>query len=203
MFKMIDLPYSYDALEPYIDAKTVEIHYSKHHQGYLNNLNKVLEGYEVFVGEKTIEEILSDVENIPEKIKDDVLFHGGGYANHNFYWSLLTPNGGGSPDGKLMDAIVRDFGSYENFKDQMVNVSTGVRGSGWGFLATNSDGKLSIVKTYNHGNPLSQGLTPLLTIDVWEHAYYLNYQNRRKEYVEKIFNILNWDRIEDLYNNSL
>ncbi|GAA0077607.1 superoxide dismutase SodA [Clostridium sp. CTA-5] len=199
-YDKIKLPYSYDALEPYIDAQTVEIHYSKHLQTYVNNLNKLLEGYDKFTDEKTLEEILAHPTKIPRKIRQGVINQGGGVANHNLYFSILSPNPKKAPEGMLLEQINYTFGNLENLKEEMSNISINQFGSGYGWLAKDKKGKLKLISTSNQDTPLSLGLTPILTIDVWEHAYYLKYKNLRAEYVKNIWNIIDWERVEELYN---
>lgn len=202
-FILPTLPYAYDALEPYLDARTMEIHYSKHHQAYTNNLNALVPGHEAFFDDKTIEEILSNVESIPEDIRQGVINQGGGYANHNFYWKTLSPNGGGKPTGKLAQAIDEAFGSFDNMKELVIKAAVSQFGSGWGWLVVNPDKKLEVINTLNQNSPLSQGKIPLLTIDVWEHAYYLKYQNRRPEFVDVIWQVMNWDEIEHRFEEAM
>ena len=200
-YDKISLPYDYNALEPYIDAQTVEIHYSKHLQTYVNNLNKLLEGYENFTCDKTIEEILSRPEKIPKKIRQGVINQGGGVANHNLYFSLLSPNAKKVPGGKLYDEINNNFGSLDKLKEEVSNAAINQFGSGYGWLVKDKKGQLKVVSTLNQNTPLSEGLTPILTIDVWEHAYYLKYKNLRAEYVINFWNIIDWAKVEELYNN--
>ncbi len=204
IYELPKLPYAYDALEPYIDSNTVEIHYNKHHRAYLNSLLTTLAGHEELARGKSIEMILSDLNQIPEDIKQKIINFGGGYANHNMYWYILSPNGGGEPTGKLLKAINDTFGSFAKFKDSLSTSAKGVFGSGWGWLVVdNSNKNLEIMITHNQDTPYSFNKTPLITIDVWEHAYYLGYQNRRADYVDRIFNILNWDEIEHRYEEAL
>lgn len=204
VYELPKLPYAYDALEPVIDARTVEIHYSKHHQTYLTNLNKIVEeNPQVFTG-KTIEEVLSNLEAIPESIRQQVINQGGGYYNHNLYWANLSPNGGGEPKGQLKEAIDKAFGSFEAMKEKLAQAAKGVFGSGYGQLVLDNKTKeLEIIQTKNQDAACSIGKTTLLIIDVWEHAYYLNYQNRRPEYVDKIFSIVNWEEVEKRYDEAL
>lgn len=199
-FELPKLPYAYDALEPYIDEKTVEIHYTKHHQNYLNNLNKIIENNPLLVEGKTLEELLKDVDSLPEKIRTQIINQGGGYINHNLYWQILSPNGGGKPSGEFLQEIEATFGNYETFKMKLVDAAVNVFGSGYGFLVLNNETKsLEIMQMKNQESPISYNKTPLIIIDVWEHAYYLRYQNRRKKYIENLFNVFNWDEIERLY----
>lgn len=204
VYELPKLPYAYDALEPVIDARTVEIHYSKHHQTYLNNLNKIVEeNPDVFNG-KTIEEVLSNLDLIPTSIRQQVINQGGGYYNHNLYWANLSPNGGGEPQGKLREAIDKTFGSFDSMKEKLAQAAKGVFGSGYGQLVLDNQTKeLEIIQTKNQDAACSIGKTTLLIIDVWEHAYYLAYQNRRPDYVDKIFSIVNWDEVEKRYDLAL
>jgi len=192
-FKLMDLPYAYDALEPHIDARTVEIHYSKH-QGYTNNLNTALDKHPELL-EKTAKELLESLDSIPQDIRKAVQNNGGGYKNHNIYWKTMSPDGGGEPTGELATAIYTKFGSFAAFKDKLSNKALTHFGSGWGWLCKTTEGGLSVISTLNQNNPFSQGLRPLLGIDVWEHAYYLNYQNRRADYISAWWNVVNWDEV--------
>ncbi len=200
-YEKIQLPYDYNGLEPYIDALTVETHYSKHLQTYETNLNKLLEGYEDFTKGKTLEELLGDIEAIPREIRQGVINQGGGVSNHNFYFSILTPGGSGEPTGELLDKIKKAFGSFENMKEAVSKASIGQFGSGYGWLVLNEDGDLEVISTLNQGSPYSIGKKPLLTIDVWEHAYYLKYKNLRADYVKNIWNLFNWEKIQDVYES--
>lgn len=202
MFKLPELPYAYDALEPHFDAKTMETHHDKHHRGYTAKLNAALEGYEDFVGNKSAEEILSNLDEIPADIRTAVINNGGGYVNHKLFWTILSPNGGGEPTGKLADAIKESYGSFAKFKEEFSNAAATVFGSGWAWLVVNGN-KLEIMKTANQNTPLSEGKTPILTLDVWEHAYYLKYQNRRPEFIEASFNVFNWDEVAKRYEEAL
>lgn len=191
-FQLPDLPYSFDALEPHIDARTMEIHHDKHHAGYTNNLNNAIAGSEL--EGKTIEQILANVSKHSTAVRNN----GGGYYNHNLFWEVMSPNGG-QINGPIADAINRDFGSYENFKKQFSDAAATRFGSGWAWLVKDSSGKLAIGSTPNQDNPLMdlsdfKG-TPVLGLDVWEHAYYLNYQNRRPDYISAFFNVINWDEV--------
>ncbi len=201
-FELPKLNYVYNELSPVIDALTVEIHYDRHHRGYCTKLNAFLEKHPEFAEGKTIEEILSDVNAIPEDIRQGVINTGGGYVNHNLYWAILSPNGGGKPSGNLLNAVEKTFGSFAKFKELVNEAANAVFGSGWAFVVVNKDKKLEIVTTANQNSPLSNGKTPIIGIDVWEHAYYLNYQNKRPDYVEAIWNLFNWDVIEKLYNEA-
>jgi Fe-Mn family superoxide dismutase len=200
-FQMIPLPYAYDALEPSIDAKTVEIHYSKHHATYLTNLNAALEKHPE-LGGQTIEQLLSDLNRIPEDIRTVVRNNGGGYYNHNIYWAIMGPNRGGEPVGSLGEAIRSTFGSFSGFKEQIEKAGLGRFGSGWAWLSKQKDGKLIIHSTPNQDTPLAEGLFPIIGVDVWEHAYYLKYQNRRAEYLSNWWNVVNWDEAERRYKQA-
>lgn len=195
-FQLPALPYALDALEPYIDARTMEIHHGKHHAAYTANLNAALEGTEF--ANQTIEAILSNLDAIPEAKRTAVRNNGGGYINHNLFWEIMSPNGGGEPTGALSDAIKRDFGSFEAFKEQFSNAAKTRFGSGWAWLVYDN-GKLTVSSTPNQDTPLMEGKTPILVIDVWEHAYYLHYQNRRPDYVEAFFNVIHWDKVAELF----
>src|SRR3989344_2153557 len=194
-FELPKLDYEYSALEPHIDAKTMEIHHTKHHVAYITNLNKALEGHEELQN-KTIEEILSDVAIVPEDIRQAVINHGGGHANHSMFWKLMSPDGGGEPSGKLAEEINNQFGSLEGFKTDFEKAATGRFGSGLAWLVVDENGKLQIISTANQDSPLMQSLTPILGLDVWEHAYYLNYQNHRPDYITAWWNVVNWKQAE-------
>ncbi len=188
------LPYEYDALEPHIDARTMEIHHTKHHQTYVNNLNNALSNHPELES-KSIEELVKDLGSIPEDIRTAVRNNGGGHANHSIFWLCMSPNGGGEPTGELADAINSSFGSLDNFKEQFAKAGATRFGSGWAWLCVDGNGKLVVTSTPNQDNPLTDGLTPILGLDVWEHAYYLNYQNRRPDYISAFWNIVNWDQV--------
>jgi Fe-Mn family superoxide dismutase len=192
---MVPLPYAYDALEPSIDAKTVELHYSKHHATYLTNLNNALEKHPE-LGNLSIEQILSDLERIPEDIRTVVRNNGGGYYNHNIYWAIMGPNRGGEPVGRLGDAIKSTFGDFAAFKEQLEKAGLGRFGSGWAWLSKKADGGLVIHSTANQDAPLMEKLFPVIGVDVWEHAYYLKYQNRRAEYLTNWWNLVNWEEAD-------
>jgi len=186
------LPYDYSALEPHIDARTMEIHHSKHHQAYCDKTNAALEGTELI--NKPIEEVLADLDAVPEKIRAAVRNNGGGYANHSFFWTSMSPKGGGEPEGDLKKAIDDAFGSFAAFKEKFSAAAVSQFGSGWAWLIADG-GKLAVVSTPNQDTPLSQGKTPLLLLDVWEHAYYLKYQNRRPEYIEAWWRVVCWEEV--------
>ena len=197
-FELPTLNYAYDALEPNIDARTMEIHHSKHHNGYTNNLNNAISGTDL--EGKTIEEICKS-DNLSPAVRNN----GGGYYNHCLFWELLSPNGGGNPDGAIADAIINQFRSFDNFKEEFSKSAATRFGSGWAWLCV-KDGELCICSTANQDNPLmndSCGGTPILCLDVWEHAYYLNYQNRRPDYINAFFNLINWNKVNELYTQAL
>ncbi|GGD21230.1 superoxide dismutase [Flavobacterium orientale] len=192
-FELPQLPYAYNALEPYIDARTMEIHHSKHHAAYTNNLNAAIEGTDL--DGLTIENILINLDKTNAAVRNN----GGGFYNHNLFWTVMTPNGGGEPTGELADAIERDFGSFEEFKAKFSKAGATQFGSGWAWLCVQEGGKLDVCGTPNQDNPLMPGVgcggTPILGMDVWEHAYYLHYQNRRPDYIEAFFKVVNWAEV--------
>lgn len=194
-FELPQLPYAYNALEPSIDALTVEIHYSRHHATYLKNLNAALEKYPQ-LSSLSIEAILKDLNQIPEDIRTAVRNNGGGFFNHNLYWAIMGPNGGGEPKGKLAQAIQDTFGSLAAMKQEVEKAGLARFGSGWAWLSLKADGGLIVHSTPNQDTPLAEGLLPILGVDVWEHAYYLKYQNKRNEYLANWWNIVNWDEVE-------
>jgi superoxide dismutase, Fe-Mn family len=195
MFDLPPLPYTYNALEPYIDARTMEIHYTKHHKGYVDNLNKAISKHPE-LGSKTVRELLMNLSAIPDDIRQTVRNNGGGHENHSMFWKLMSPKGGGVPQGKIATEINKYFGSFEKFKEQFIEASKSRFGSGWTWLSLTPDGKLVISSTANQDNPLSEGLVPILGLDVWEHAYYLKYQSNRSDYINAWWNIINWDQVE-------
>ncbi|WP_455662398.1 superoxide dismutase [Pradoshia sp.] len=199
-YSLPQLPYEYDALEPHIDKETMNIHHTKHHNTYVTNLNAALEGHEDLAG-KSLEELLANIESVPESIRTAVRNNGGGHANHSLFWELLSPNGGGEPTGELAEAIKAKFGSFESFKEEFAKAATTRFGSGWAWL-TVKDGELELYSTANQDSPLMEGKTPILGLDVWEHAYYLNYQNRRPEYIASFWNIVNWDEVSKRYASA-
>ena len=194
MFEVPPLPYSFDALEPHIDAKTMEIHHDKHHAAYVSKLNAALEGHEG-LQKKKVEEILKDINSVPEGIRTAVRNHGGGHANHSLFWEIMGPGGGGNPTGAAAQAIQEAFGSFESLKEKVNNAATNQFGSGWGWLVL-ADGKLDVIARPNQDSPLMEGKTPILGIDVWEHAYYLKYQNRRPDYLNAWWSTVNWSAVE-------
>ncbi len=191
-FTLPDLPYAEDALEPHIDAKTMNIHRTKHHQTYVDRLNDAVKGTDL--ENKDVEAILRDFASVPDDKKTAVKNHGGGHHNHSVFWTVMGPNGGGAPSGDVASAIDGAFGSFDTFKEKFTAAAIGQFGSGWAWLASNG-GKLEIVARPNQDSPLMDGLTPILGLDVWEHAYYLNYQNRRPDYVGAWWNVVNWDEV--------
>lgn len=196
-FELPPLPYAYDALEPHIDSRTMHLHHDKHHAGYTNNLNAALEKHPELQN-KSIDALLGDLNSIPEDIRTTVRNNGGGYANHSLFWNIMSPDGGGEPSGELADAINSAFGSFEAFKEKFSTAAKTQFGSGWAWL-TVKDGRLGVESTPNQDTPLMGGVTPILGIDVWEHAYYLNYQNRRADYIDAWWNVVNWDAVADNY----
>lgn len=197
LFALPDLPYDYAALEPHIDERTMRIHHGKHHAGYTNKLNAAIEGTDL--AGKSIEEILGDLDAVPEDIRTAVRNNGGGFANHSLFWQVMSPAGGGEPAGELANAINSAFGGFGEFQSVFSAAAKGVFGSGWAWLV-NDGGALSIAATPNQDTPLMDGQTPILGIDVWEHAYYLRYQNRRPDYIAAFFNVINWDKVSELYS---
>ena len=191
-YELPDLSYAYDALEPNIDARTMEIHHSKHHAGYVAKVNAAIEGTEL--GSKSVEDLISDLESVPENIRGAVQNNGGGHANHSLFWSILSADGGGEPTGELADAINAAFGSLDEFKTAFANAAATRFGSGWAWLSVDG-GNLVVESTPNQDSPLMSGRTPILGLDVWEHAYYLNYQNRRPDYIAAFWNVVNWDEV--------
>jgi len=196
-YTLPELPYAFDALEPHIDAKTMEIHHDKHHNAYVTKVNGALEGSGV--AEQSIEDLCRNIESVPENIRGAVRNNGGGHANHSLFWSVMGPGAGGRPSGDLASAIDAELGGFDKFKEDFANAAATQFGSGWAWLSVCSAGKLHVEKTPNQDNPYMNGKTPILGVDVWEHAYYLNYQNRRPDYVEAFFNVINWDAVADRY----
>jgi superoxide dismutase, Fe-Mn family len=197
-YELPPLPYPFAALEPHIDAKTMEIHHDKHHQAYITNANNALKDYSELAA-KPVEELLANLSAVPEAIRTVVRNNAGGHANHSFFWKILGPNAGGSPKGKLAEAINSTFGSFDQFKEKFQAAGAGRFGSGWAWLVVNKEGKLEITSTPNQDNPISDGLTPVLGVDVWEHAYYLLYQNRRPDYLKAFWNVVNWVEVGKYY----
>ena len=191
-YSLPDLPYPYDALEPHIDAQTMEIHHTKHHQAYINKVNDAISGTEL--ESKSIEDLVANLQSIPENIRTAVQNNGGGHANHGLFWTVLGPQAGGAPSGDLAKAIDASFGSLDRFREQFSNAAATRFGSGWAWLSVDN-GKLVVESTANQDSPLSSGRAPILGLDVWEHAYYLKYQNRRPDYVAAFWNVINWDEV--------
>ncbi len=199
-FTLPDLPYPFDALEPHIDARTMEIHHGKHHAGYVAKGNAAVDGTEL--AGKSAEEILRGIDNVPENIRTAVRNNVGGHANHSLFWSIMSPNGGGAPSGDLGSAIDETFGSFDKFKDAFDSAAATRFGSGWAWLVVNGSGKLVVESTPNQDSPFMDGLTPILGLDVWEHAYYLNYQNKRPDYINAFWNVVNWDAVAENYKKA-
>ncbi|NLW39498.1 MAG: superoxide dismutase [Tissierellia bacterium] len=197
-FKLPELKYPYNALEPHIDALTMETHHSKHHKGYVDNLNKALEGHSKYQ-EMDIEDILKSLNELPEEIRTAVRNNGGGHYNHTLFWEIMSPEGGGKPEGELAQKIEEDLGGFDKFKEDFKKAALGQFGSGWAWLVLNN-GKLEIVSTPNQDNPISEGKIPILGIDVWEHAYYLKYKNLRGDYIDAWWNVVDWKKVEEIYN---
>jgi Fe-Mn family superoxide dismutase len=193
-YELPPLPYPVDALEPHIDAKTMEIHHDKHHQAYITNANNALKDYPQLAA-KPVEELIADLSAVPEAIRTTVRNNAGGHANHSFFWLILGPNAGGSPKGKLADAITSTFGSFDQFKEKFQAAGAGRFGSGWAWLVINKAGSLEITSTPNQDSPIMDGIKPVLGVDVWEHSYYLKYQNRRPDYLKAVWNVINWDSV--------
>jgi Fe-Mn family superoxide dismutase len=195
------LPYDNGALEPHIDAKTMEIHHTKHHQAYITNLNTALKDHAQLQG-KPIDELIANLAAVPESIRTAVRNNGGGHANHSFFWQIMKPGGGGDPVGAIAQAITSDLGGFAALKESLAKAGLGRFGSGWAWLIVGKDGKLSVTSTPNQDSPIMEGLTPVLGVDVWEHAYYLKYQNRRADYITAWWNTLNWDEINRRFGTA-
>lgn len=195
-YSLPELPYGYDALEPHIDARTMEIHHSKHHAAYIAKVNAALEGSDL--GSKSIEDLVSDMNAVPENIRGAVRNNGGGHANHSLFWTVMSPTGGGAPEGELAEAINAACGSFDGFKEQFSAAAATRFGSGWAWLSYDGS-KVVVESTPNQDSPLMEGRTPLLGLDVWEHAYYLNYQNRRPDYIAAFFNVIDWNAVAERY----
>jgi Fe-Mn family superoxide dismutase len=199
-YELPKLPYAFNALEPYIDAQTMEIHHDRHHKAYVDNLNKALADQPDLL-KKPVEDLLRDLDSVPEKVRQAVINNGGGHANHSMFWEIMGPNAGGKPDGDLAKAIDETFGSFDKFQALLSDAAVKQFGSGWGWLVMDK-GKLAILATANQNSPLSKGQTPILGIDVWEHAYYLKYQNKRADYVKAWWNVVNWETVGARYKNA-
>ncbi len=196
------LPYAYDALEPHIDAKTMEIHHSRHHQTYVTNLNAALAGLPELAA-LPLEALLARIDSLPAQVQGAVRNHGGGHANHSLFWQVMSPQGGGEPDGELAAAMERDLGGLEAFKQAFTQAALSRFGSGWAWLVVDGRGKLQVVSSANQDSPLMEGLTPILGLDVWEHAYYLKYQNKRPDYIAAFYNVIDWDEVARRYVAAL
>ncbi len=197
-YELPPLPYDYSALEPYIDEQTMRIHHDKHHAGYVSKLNAALESHPE-LADWSLEQLLGQLSQVPEDIRTAVRNNGGGHANHTLFWSVMGPNGGGEPSGDLGEAVVAKFADFASLKEQLSNAAATRFGSGWGWLSVDNNGELTVESTANQDNPLMEGRTPILGIDVWEHAYYLKYQNRRPDYIEAWWNTINWGEVAELY----
>jgi len=195
------LPYAYDALEPHIDATTMEIHHSKHHQTYVNNTNAAVEGTQY--ADLPINELVKQVKTLPENLQNVIRNNGGGHANHSLFWTVMSPNGGGAPTGEVAQAIEHDLGGFEAFKDAFTKAALTRFGSGWAWLCVTPDKKLVVQSSANQDSPLMDGFIPVLTLDVWEHAYYLKYQNRRPEYIAAFYNVIDWNEVERRYQAAI
>lgn len=201
-YELPSLPYPHDALEPHIDARTMEIHHSKHHAGYVTNLNNALEGHAALQN-KPVEELLSDLNAIPESIRAAVRNNGGGHYNHSMFWSSMAPDGGGQPTGSLGSSITKALGGFDAFKDQFSKAGATRFGSGWAWLVLDAGGSLKVISTPNQDNPVSEGMRPVLGLDVWEHAYYLKYQNRRADYIAAWWNVVNWKTVAEQFERQM
>jgi Fe-Mn family superoxide dismutase len=200
-YELPPLPYPFDALEPNIDAKTMEIHHDRHHATYVTNLNKALEGHPE-LGNQSVEDLVRNINQVPEDIRTAVRNNGGGHANHSFFWKIMGPNGGGEPTGAVAQAFNSAFGCFQAFKDKFNAAGAGRFGSGWAWLVADRSGNLSVSSTPNQDSPLMEGQTPILGCDVWEHAYYLKYQNKRADYLAAWWNTVNWDAVNHHYQNA-
>ncbi len=200
-FQTPALPYATDALEPHIDAKTMTVHHDGHHVAYTNNLNAALENHADWQA-KSVEEILAHIHEVPEAIRATVRNNGGGHANHSLFWPLLSPNGGGEPAGALADAINHAFGSFAKFKEDFTKAAVTRFGSGWAWLVVDRSGHLAVTSTANQDSPITDGLTPILGLDVWEHAYYLKYQNKRADYIGAFWNVVNWHQVSSNFEQA-
>ena len=202
-YTLPEIPYAYDALEPHIDAQTMEIHHTKHHQKYTDGMNGALEKLSPELQEKDIEEILSNINQVPDDVKGAINFNGGGYDNHKLFWNSMKQNGGGEPTGAIADAINDSFGSFAEFKELFSSKTAPIQGSGWGWLVYNpNSGKVEYKAMPNQTSPRTEGLVPLLGLDVWEHAYYLKYQNKRPDYIAAWWNVINWDEVNDRFSKA-
>ncbi|RCV87370.1 superoxide dismutase [Billgrantia montanilacus] len=195
-----ELPYAYDALEPYIDAMTMEIHHSRHHKTYVDKLNAALEG--TGLEDMPVDELLANIDRVPEQKRQEVINNGGGHSNHSKFWQMMAPSGGGQPQGKVAQAIDSELGGFDSFKEAFTKAALGRFGSGWAWLSVTPEKKLVVENTLNQDSPHMHGNTPVLGLDVWEHAYYLKYQNKRPDYVEAFFNVVNWEDVERRFQQA-
>ena len=200
-YTLPDVPYPYDALEPHIDAQTMEIHHTKHHQTYVDKLNAAIEGHDDLVYD-SVHDLMRNFSSVPDDIKTPVRNHGGGHSNHSIFWTILGPNGGGEPSGEVASAIDQTFGSFKEFRDKFTAAATNLFGSGWAWLAHDPLGKLEVIQCPNQDSPFLSGHYPILGIDVWEHAYYLKYQSKRPDYIEAWWNTINWDAVNRRYQET-
>ncbi|MFG6114320.1 superoxide dismutase, Fe-Mn family [Thalassobacillus cyri] len=199
-FELPELPYAYDALEPHIDKETMNIHHTKHHNTYVTKLNNALEGH-ADLESKSLDDLVGNLDAVPEDIRNAVRNNGGGHVNHSLFWQIMSPNGGGEPSGDLANAINEKFGSFEQFKEEFENVAKGRFGSGWAWLVVNN-GNIELMDTINQDSPIMEGKTPILGLDVWEHAYYLKYQNKRPDYAKAFWNVVNWEEVSKRYQDA-
>ncbi len=199
-YTLPDLPYSYDALEPYIDAQTMEIHHSKHHQAYVNKLNSGIEGHDELVYD-SVHDLLKNFSKVPEGVKKAVQNQGGGHSNHSIFWTVMGPNSGGEPAGEIASAIDDTFGSFKEFRDKLTAAATTIFGSGWAWLVL-AGGRLDVIQCANQDSPFMSGLFPLVGIDMWEHAFYLKHQNKKPDYIEDWYNVVNWDAVNQRYQQA-
>ncbi|TLS36299.1 superoxide dismutase [Pseudalkalibacillus caeni] len=199
-FELPELPYDYNALEPHIDEETMKIHHDKHHNAYVTKLNGALEGHDDLQS-KSLEDLLGNLDAVPENIRTAVRNNGGGHANHTLFWQVMSPNGGGEPGGELAEALNKKFGSFEKFKEEFSGAAASRFGSGWAWLVVKG-GELEVTSTPNQDTPVMEGVTPILGLDVWEHAYYLKYQNKRPDYIESFWNVVNWDEVSNRYQSA-
>ncbi|MEP0847157.1 MAG: superoxide dismutase [Phycisphaerae bacterium] len=200
-YELPPLPYPTSALEPHIDARTMEIHHGKHHQAYINNVNKALEPHAALAA-KPVEQLLREIDQVPESVRQTVINNGGGHANHSLFWQIMGPGKGGAPKGPLADAIASTFGGFDKFKEQFAGAAATRFGSGWAWLVVDEAGMLQVYSTANQDSPHMKRHTPILGLDVWEHAYYLNYQNRRPDYIAAWWNVVNWDQVAAYFQNA-
>ncbi|MBS3114876.1 superoxide dismutase [Candidatus Woesearchaeota archaeon] len=199
MHALPNLPYDYNALEPYIDEQTMRIHHTKHHQAYIDKLNGAIKGTKFET--MNVDEILKKINDVPENIRTVVRNHGGGHSNHTFFWTIMAPDAGGEPHGNIADSIKHTFSSFDKFKEELTNAGLNRFGSGWAWLVVDN-GKLAVISTANQDSPLMDGKVPVLGIDVWEHSYYLKYTNRRNEYIQNWWNVVNWNKVEEFYKTA-